>query len=45
MMLSWKRHHPDWEWRLGSDAAIDTFVARHHPGLKPLFDGYHHPIC
>ena len=45
MALSWKRHHPDWEWRLWSDAAIDEFVARHHPELKPLFDGYRQPIC
>jgi mannosyltransferase OCH1-like enzyme len=37
---SWRRHHPDWEWRLWTDADIQGFVDREFPEMAPLFASY-----
>lgn len=41
---SWKRHHPDWEYRLWTDAESETFVARHYPSLLETFQNYPYNI-
>jgi mannosyltransferase OCH1-like enzyme len=44
MAETWRRHHPDWEWRLWTDADNRAFVAAHHPGFLAFYDAYPHPI-
>lgn len=42
---SWRKHHPDWEYRLWTDADIRAFVAREYPSFLSIFDGYRDGIC
>ncbi|MGQ9365932.1 glycosyltransferase [Azospirillum sp. A39] len=41
----WRRHHPDWDYRLWTDADIAAFVAGAFPDLLGVFEGYAQPIC
>lgn len=41
---SWKRHHPDWEYRLWTDDAGEDFVARHYPDFLATFQNYPYGI-
>ncbi|GAA5883951.1 hypothetical protein JCM3774_001479 [Rhodotorula dairenensis] len=36
--------HPDYEFKLWSDAASRAFIAEHYPWFLPTFDGYTYPI-
>ncbi|BGO92758.1 hypothetical protein NBRC10512_007877 [Rhodotorula toruloides] len=36
--------HPDYEFRLWSDAASRAFIAEHYPWFLSTFDGYTYPI-
>nr|WP_246513182.1 tetratricopeptide repeat protein [Azospirillum picis] len=42
---SWLDRHPDWSYRLWSDADIAAFVRQEFPDLLPVFEGYAQPIC
>jgi hypothetical protein len=42
---SWLSRNPDWQYRFWTDHAARRFVAEHHPGLLPIYDGYAHPIA
>ena len=42
---TWKRHHPDWTYRLWTDADIRALVEAEYPDFLPIFDGYKDPIC
>lgn len=42
---SWKRHHPDWEYRLWTDEDNREFIARYYRWFLSIYDGYKHPIC
>lgn len=37
---SWRRHHPDWEYRFWTDDDLTKFVARHYPQHLDLFLSY-----
>lgn len=37
---SWRRHHPDWEYRFWTDADLDDFVQRQYPQMYGLFRAY-----
>src|SRR6185312_42775 len=37
---SWRRHHPDWEHKLWTDADLARLVDLRFPQLKSLYDGY-----
>jgi hypothetical protein len=37
---TWKKHHPEWEYKLWSDQELDEFVALNYPGFLPIFRGY-----
>jgi hypothetical protein len=37
---SWKRHHPDWEHRLWTDADNRRLVASEYPAFLPVYDSY-----
>ena len=41
---TWRRHHPEWQWRLWTDADNRAFVTEHFPDMLALYDGYPHPI-
>ncbi len=41
---SWKRHHPDWEYRLWTDEESEAFVARHYPEFLCTFQNYPYGI-
>lgn len=41
---SWRRHHPQWQWRLWTDADNRAFVADRFPAMLALYDSYPHPI-
>lgn len=41
---TWRRLHPDWQWRLWTDADNRAFVAEHHPDFLAFYDAYPHPI-
>jgi inositol phosphorylceramide mannosyltransferase catalytic subunit len=41
---SWKRHHPDWEYRLWTDVEGMAFVARHYPDFLAIYQGYPYAI-
>jgi hypothetical protein len=41
---SWTRHHPDWEYRLWTDAVSRLFVEDRYPGLLTLYDAYRYPV-
>ena len=37
---SWRRHHPDWEYRLWSDEECRQLVAERYPAHLPAYDGF-----
>jgi len=37
---SWTRHHPDWEYRLWTDADNRRLIAEHFPWFLETYDGY-----
>lgn len=41
---TWRRRHPDWEYRFYDDAACRRSVAAGFPELLPLYDGCPHPV-
>jgi hypothetical protein len=41
---SWRRFHPQWEYRLWSDDDIHRFIAKHYPDFLGQFDAYSDPI-
>lgn len=41
---SWKRLHPDWEYRLWTDDESEAFVARHYPDFLETFRNYPYNI-
>ncbi|MES4905914.1 MULTISPECIES: glycosyltransferase [unclassified Streptomyces] len=41
---SWRRHHPDWEYRLWTDADNRAFLEEHYAWFLPVYDGYPEPI-
>lgn len=41
---TWRRHHPEWQWRLWTDADNRAFVTERFPAMLALYDGYPHPI-
>lgn len=41
---SWKKHHPDWEYRFWTDSDISHFLSRHYSWFMPIFDNYPYPI-
>ena len=41
---SWKRYHPDWEYRFWTDEDIDSLVHERAPDLAPLYDAYPNQI-
>ena len=41
---SWKRHHPDWEYRLWTDEDCRRLVVERYPSLLPVYDAYSYNI-
>ncbi len=41
---TWRRHHPDWSYRLWTDADDHELVRRRCPDLLATYEGYEHPI-
>src|SRR5271154_6297433 len=41
---TWRRHHPQWQWRLWTDTDNRAFVGAHFPAMLGLYDSYPHPI-
>ena len=41
---TWRKAHPDWEYRLWTDADNREFLARHYAWFLPVFDNYPSPI-
>ncbi|MGN9790595.1 glycosyltransferase [Streptomyces sp. OZ13] len=37
---SWRLHHPDWGYRLWTDADNRAFLEEHYPWFLPIYDGY-----
>lgn len=37
---TWQKHHPDWTYRLWTDADNREFLARHYAWFLPIFDHY-----
>ena len=41
---SWRKHHPDWEYRLWTDRDNRAFLEQHYPWLLPMYDRYPEPV-
>jgi mannosyltransferase OCH1-like enzyme len=41
---SWRRNHPDYEYRFWTDDANRAFVAHFFPEFLAVYDGYRHPV-
>lgn len=41
---SWRRHHPNWDYRFYDDDACRQVVADAFPGLLPMYDRCPHPV-
>src|SRR5271166_815823 len=41
---SWRKNHPDYEYRFWTDDVNRAFVARVFPDFLPVYDGYRHPV-
>ena len=41
---SWKRHHPDWEYRLWTDEDCRHLVVERYPSLLPVYDAFSYNI-
>jgi mannosyltransferase OCH1-like enzyme/glycosyltransferase involved in cell wall biosynthesis len=44
LQATWQEHHPDWEYRLWTDADNRDFLATHYAWFLPTYDGYAHFI-
>ena len=44
MTLSWRQHHPDWEYRLWTDEDLEELARSHYPHLLDQFRAYRHPV-
>lgn len=44
MQATWQEHHPDWEYRLWTDADNRDFLDAHYPWFLPTYDSYAHFI-
>lgn len=42
---SWIRHHPDWSYRLWTDADIFAFIEVNEPAMLPVFNAHTRAIC
>jgi hypothetical protein len=42
---TWRRHHPDWEFRLWTDRDLLSLVERRYPELAAIFRDYRMNIC
>lgn len=41
---TWRRNHPEYEYRFWTDDANRAFVAQLFPDFLPVYDGYRHPV-
>lgn len=41
---SWRRHHPDWSYRLWTDDDNRRLIHNHYPWFASTYDGYDEPI-
>ena len=41
---TWRKNHPDWEYRLWTDAELRNLVAEHYPWFLESYDAYDHAI-
>jgi mannosyltransferase OCH1-like enzyme len=41
---SWRKHHPDYEYRFWTDQDNRAFVADRFPDFLPVYDGYRHAV-
>jgi mannosyltransferase OCH1-like enzyme len=37
---SWRKYHPDYEYRYWTDSDNRAFIAESYPGFLPIYDGY-----
>ncbi len=37
---TWKKHHPDWEYKLWTDKDNRALIKAHYPSFLKLYDGY-----
>jgi inositol phosphorylceramide mannosyltransferase catalytic subunit len=44
LVQSWKRFHPDWEYRLWTDIDSRSFVEEHYPGFLETYDSFSYDI-
>lgn len=40
LALSWKNHHPQWEYRFWTDQMNRAFIREHYPSFLDRYDGY-----
>jgi UDP:flavonoid glycosyltransferase YjiC (YdhE family)/glycosyltransferase involved in cell wall biosynthesis len=40
----WRALHPDWEYRLWTDADLHAFIREHYGWFLPIYEGYTDPI-
>jgi glycosyltransferase involved in cell wall biosynthesis len=45
LQRTWQEHHPEWEFKLWTDADNRAFLAEHYPWFLPIYDGYDRSIC
>jgi hypothetical protein len=45
LAAGWRARHPDWAYRLWTDADLRRLVADHYPELLSTFEAYDHEIC
>jgi glycosyltransferase involved in cell wall biosynthesis len=45
LQRTWQEHHPEWEFKLWTDADNRDFLAEHYPWFLPIYDGYDRSIC
>jgi len=41
---SWREHHPQWEYRLWTEADSRAFIKERFPNFLPIYDSYRHTI-
>lgn len=41
---SWRRFHPEWEYRLWTDLSLRQFIHDMYPWFLPIYDNYPEPI-
>lgn len=45
LQQTWRKHHPDWEFRLWTDRDLLDLVERCYPALASIYRGYDANIC